>query len=687
MIDILNAFVGSFFQLFDGITLSLMLVGIAAGFVVGILPGLGGPTTLALMLPFIFTMKPVEAFAFLLGMASVVSTTGDITSILFGIPGEPTTAATIVDGHPMAKKGEAGRALGAALMSSLIGAVFGAFSLAIAIPFVRPIVLAFGSPEFFMLALLGITFVATLSGEAPIKGLIAGGAGLMLATIGLDPVSGVERYTFGRLFLWDGIGLVPVTIGLFAIPEIIEMAVQQTSIARQDVGKLGGVMEGIKDTFRYWRLVIRCSAIGTYAGIIPGMGGAVSQWLAYAHAQQTSKNPEQFGKGCVEGVLGPGAANNSTLGGNLIPAIVFGVPASVMTAILLGAFIIHGIVPGPDMLIPEARGGRLMLTFSFVWIIVISNVITVALCLLFLRPLVKLTQIRGSLLMPFILLLIYLGAYAEKNAFEDLLIVLAFGLLGWLMVVFDYQRPPLLMGLVLGPLAENRLFISMDNFGLGWISRPGVLVIFAVIVIGLLYPRLKRRRERTRVSNSEEKSSAVHQEKKAPAESPYLSTAPGKINFGILFLCSFAAIQAWALWESRDFDFHSGLFPWTIGSALMVLILVQLGLDLGRGKNLQGRTSSVEAVSDLPQRQVYIRTAKICAWNIAYCLAVWLFGFSLSIALITFLYLKVDAREKWPITVILTSGAWIFFYAVFDYFLHIPFAPGLLLSGFTLTQE
>jgi TctA family transporter len=227
----------------------------------------------------------------------------------------------------------------------------------------------------------------------------------MLATVGLDPVSGIERYTFGRLFLWDGIGLVPVTIGLFAIPEIIAMAVQQSSIARQDVGKLGGVMEGIKDTFRHWRLVLRCSAIGTYAGIIPGMGGAVSQWLAYAHAQQTSEHPEQFGKGSVEGVLAPGAANNSTLGGNMIPATVFGVPASVMTAILLGAFIIHGIVPGPDMLIPEAKGGRLMLTFSFVWIIALSNLITVGLCLMFLKPLVKLTQIRGSLLMPFILLL------------------------------------------------------------------------------------------------------------------------------------------------------------------------------------------------------------------------------------------------------------------------------------------
>jgi TctA family transporter len=223
-------------------------------------------------------------------------------------------------------------------------------------------VLAFGSPEFFMLGLLGVTFIAALSGGNLLKGLVAGGLGFLLAMIGLDPITGIQRYTFGQLFLWDGIGLVPVTIGLFAIPEIIDLAVQGGSIAREKTGKLGGVMEGIKDTFRHWWLVVRCSAIGTYIGIIPGMGGGVSQWVAYAHAVQSSRDKERFGKGAVEGVLGPGAANNSTLGGALIPTIAFGVPGSISTAILLGAFIIQGIVPGPDML-HAGPGGRLSLTF------------------------------------------------------------------------------------------------------------------------------------------------------------------------------------------------------------------------------------------------------------------------------------------------------------------------------------
>ena len=314
MLETVQCFFVGLTQIFTLTTFSLMLLGIAIGFAVGILPGLGGPTAMALMLPFVVKMTPVEAFAFLLGMACVVNTTGDITSVLFGIPGEPTTAATIVDGHPMAKKGQAGRALGAVLMAALIGSIFGAFMLAMAVPIVRPIVLSFGSPEFFMLALLGITFVASLSGSDVIKGLLSGGLGLFVATVGLDPVSGIQRFTFNQTFLWDGIGLVPITIGFFAIPEIIDLAVTGSSIAGGRTGELGGVMEGVRDVFRHIFLVLRCAAIGTFCAIIPGMGGATTQWLSYAHAVQSSPDKERFGKGAIEGVLGPGRIEQLDLG-------------------------------------------------------------------------------------------------------------------------------------------------------------------------------------------------------------------------------------------------------------------------------------------------------------------------------------------------------------------------------------
>ena len=668
MLDMAGAFVSGFYQVFAPSTFGLMCIGLLIGFVVGILPGLGGPTAMALMLPFIFKMSSVEAFAFLLGMTAVTATTGDITSVLFGVPGEPTTASTIVDGHAMAKNGEAGRALGAVLMSSLVGAIFGAVCIALAVPIVRPLVLTFGSPEFFMLALLGITFVAALSGEAVLKGIITGGIGLMLATIGLDPISGIQRYTFGQLFLWDGVGLVPVTIGFYAIPETIELAVLGTSIAQDKVTALGGVMQGVKDTFVHWWLVLRCSAIGTFTAIIPGMGAATTQWIAYAHAVQSSPNKERFGKGAVEGVLGPGAANNSTLGGSLITTLAFGVPASVIMAILLGGFIIQGIVPGPDMLLPPPKG-KLDLTFSFVWVIIISNIITVAICFLFLKPLARITQVRGSLIIPFILILIYLGAFAEKNAFEDMIVVLFFGALGWVLEKLQWPRPPLLLGLVLGPLAENRLFLSSDNYGIAWIWRPGVLIIFAVTLCGIFYPVIKGLRAR----RAPDKSQA------AGSDQPY-KTDHARARLGALFSFVIVAALALALWQSRDFGFRAGLFPWVIGIPLLILAAGQLVLDL-TGKT-KFKSEDIGAGAELPPELVYKRTISICGWTIGYFIAIWLLGFSLAVPLTTLLYLKVAGREKWPITLTLSLIAWGFFYGLFEYGLRIPFPDPVLKIPF-----
>jgi len=656
--DFLHASVTGLVQVFAWPTFGLMLVGMVLGFVVGLLPGLGGPTTLALMLPFVFKMTPVEAFAFLLGMLAVTATTGDITSILFGIPGEPTTAATIVDGHAMAKNGEAGRALGAAMMSSLVGAVFGALVLGLAIPIVRPLVLTLGSPEFFMLALLGITFVASLSGEAPVKGLLAGGLGLWLATIGLDPVTGIQRYTFGQLFLWDGVGLVPVTIGFYAIPELIEMAVAGSSIAKLDVGRVGGVWEGVRDTFRHWLLVIRCSALGTFVSIIPGLGAATTQWLAYAHAVQSSAGRERFGKGAVEGVLGPGAANNSSLGGSLVTTVAFGVPASVATAILMGAFFVQGLVPGPAMLMPAPKG-HLAVTLAMVWTIVISNIITVAICLVFMGPLARITQIRGTLIVPFIMILVYVGAFAEKNVFEDLGVVLAFGALGWVMAKLDWPRPPLLLGLVLGPLAENRLFLSTDNYGAAWLLRPGVLIIFGVMAIGLVVPIVRQRRGR--------RASRGPDAPPAPAAGRRLDGATA-FNLGLVIL--FAA----ALWLSRRFDVRAGLFPWTIATAALILAIVHLATELsGRRRDARGDRDEAAA----PPGETTRRTAAICGWVLGMYVAIWLLGFSLATLLTTVLYLRT-ARERWPISVVLSLAGFGFVYGLFEKGLGVPFPPGRL---------
>lgn len=670
MVDILHAFIDGLIQLFAWKAFVLQLVGIAIGFMVGILPGIGGPVTLALMLPFVFPMSPVEAFSFLLGMTAVTATTGDITSILFGVPGEAITASILVDGHPMAKKGEAGRALGAALMSSFLGAVFGALCLAISIPIVRPLVLSVGSPQYFMFAILGIAFLASLTGGSVSKGLTAACLGLLFAVVGLDPISGQERYTFGILYLWDGIPLVPATLGLFAIPEIIDMATAGTSIATSDVGKIGGVLQGVKDTFRHWALVVRCSALGTYIGIIPGMGGAISQWVSYAHAVQSSPDRDRFGKGAVEGVIAPGAANHSTLGGAMVPTVAFGVPGSVSTAILLGAFLIQGLVPGPPMLTPEARGGHLSLTFSFVWIIVVSNIIITAICFFFLAKIAKITQVRASLVIPFILLLSYLGAFAENNAFGDVVVMLVFGALGWIMVRADWPRPPLLLGLVLGKLAEQNLFLSIDNYGIDWLRFPSVEVLFALTVLGTFYPLFQRwRKKRNRPQYQQLAEVAALQAKEA---------APVSIWFAIFSLCM-VALFTWALWQAWGWDFRPGLFPWVIGFLGLPLAFLQLNLDIvGAAKTLGHR---LVIARDTEATRLRHETVKISAWILGYFVAIWLLGFSAAIAVMTFFYLKL-AKERWLISLVLTFFAWASFYGLFVYLLHVPFPEGLLFAWF-----
>ena len=506
----------------------------------------------------------------------------------------------------------------------------------------------------------------------------------MISTIGLDPIRGIPRFTFEgilgqgpSIFLWDGIDLVAVTIGLFAIPEIIDLAIKGTSIAREQVGKLGGVMEGVKDTFRHWWLVLKCSALGAYVGILPGVGGGTAQWVAYAYAVQSSPNRERFGKGAVEGVLGPGAANNSTRGGDLITTVAFGIPSSVSTAILFGAFLIQGIVPGPDMLNPAKH---LTLTFSFVWIIIVANIITVAACFLFLNPLAKITNIRGALLIPFLLVLIYLGGFTVKNSFGDMIMVLIFGALGWLMVQFDWQRPPLLVGLVLGTITERNFWISTRAYGAGWLLHPGVLIIGVFIVGAIVYSVrqiLREKRHSADVGYGTGAGARHHDDRK-----PGLSTAL------CAFLCGALCLRA-----ARDLfrdppngrtrralsdgSRHSvsSCWPWWL-----------LARNSSAPYAARDDTANPgEIASSLEPAVVRSRAISIVAWILGFFLAIWLLGFVVAVPVASFLYFRFAGGEKWSISIPLSLVAGAIFYGLFDYLLHLPFPEGTLLVWLNLS--
>ena len=481
-----EAFVSGFVQVFTVPTLPLLLLGVLVGFAVGMLPGLGPSAALSLMLPYTFSMQPVEAFAFLLGMGAATGTGSDITAILFGVPGDADSAATMVDGRPMARNGEAGRALGAALTSSLFGGLIGAFVLALSIPVIRPLVLSFGAPEFFALSVLGICFVAAVSEGSRLKGLIAGGMGLFLALVGLDSQTSTERYTLGFTELWDGIGLVPIVVGLYAIPELAALAVHGAVMSpTHNVGKLTGVWQGCRDTFRHWGIAVRGSVVGTFIGFLPGLGGTVAQWIAYAQAVQSSSDKSKFGQGDVRGVIGPSAANNAKEGGGLIPTIAFGVPGNSFMAILLGAFMIQGLRPGAEMLTT-----KLSLTFSMVWILIVANVVAITLCFLFLRWIVRIVTVPIPILITVITVLVLLGGYTSTNSMASVLITVIAGLLGLAMVYLGLPRAPLILGLVLGNLIERYFFISYTRYEFAFLARPLVIVIFTILLLVLFWPVL-----------------------------------------------------------------------------------------------------------------------------------------------------------------------------------------------------
>ncbi|MGH7247831.1 MAG: tripartite tricarboxylate transporter permease, partial [Pseudomonadota bacterium] len=388
----------AFFIILNPLRLLYLFGGVCMGLSLGILPGIGGIAGTAMLLPFTYRLDPPTAFALLLGLGASTTTADPIAAILFGAPGHAASAATTLDGYPMTRRGEAGRALGASYMAALIGGLFGAALMAIVLPVMRPIILYIGSPELLSIAVFGISMASVLSGNAPLRGLTFACFGMMLRMIGTDPQSGTLRWTLGTLYLWDGLPLVPLTLGIYALPELCDLAIGRRTIVQpgQALDTKTGMLLGVKDCLQHWFLILRCSWIGSAMGAIPGIGASVIDWISYGHALRTEKGAAQsFGTGDVRGIIAAESATNAKEGGALVPTVAFGVPASAGMAILLGAFLIQGLVPGPDMLTKH-----LDLTYSMVWSIAIANILGSGLCFAFSGQLAKIATLRYTLFMP-----------------------------------------------------------------------------------------------------------------------------------------------------------------------------------------------------------------------------------------------------------------------------------------------
>jgi len=467
-------------------------VGIIIGLIFGLMPGISILPAMAVLLPLTYGMDPAIALSLLVAVQAVGFTGGSVTAILVNIPGTGSNAATLLDGFPLTKKGQGGRAVGAALCASGLGGLFGGIVLALIIPVAYSVVMLFGSGETALMGLLGLTFIAVLSGDSVIKGFIAGLVGIMISFIGIHGVTGTVRFAFGNLYLYDGLSMIPVILGMFALPEIFELIFKRggtiAEIDRSVLKQTGWtqVYAGVKDVFRHWVLFIRCSVIGVIIGIIPGVGGAVAQFIAYGHAKQTSKHPELYGTGTIEGVIAPEAANNSKEGGSIVPTVAFGIPGSIAMVLLLAAFLIHGIQPGPAMLTEH-----LDLTWTIVICLIVSNVLGAAMLLPFVSSLARIAFVRGRLLIPTILVVAAFGAFANKLEFWDIVLAFEFGILGYVMVKTGYNRVALLLGFILGNMVERYLTISVSALGAAFLLRPAALALSIMIVLMLVYTPVK----------------------------------------------------------------------------------------------------------------------------------------------------------------------------------------------------
>ena len=470
-----------------------LIAGVLAGLVVGMIPGLGGTGAVAILLPFVFVLEPEQALALIIGAVAVVHTSDTIATVLIGIPGSASATVLMLDGHAMAKKGQAARALGIAFLSSMAGGLLGAIGLTLSIPVARPLVLAFGSPELFMLTVLGISLTALLSRGNMLKGLLAGAFGLLLGQIGGTPSTPEYRFTFGSLFLTDGLDLVAVALGIFGLAEVVSLVARKTSVA-SGTGIGTGWGQGARDVVTHWKHVLRGALVGIWAGVLPGLGATAGTWMAYGQARATARgeSKKKFGKGDPRGIIAPESANNSVEAGDLIPTLLFGIPGGAPAALLLGALLVFGIEPGPRMITEH-----LDIVYTIIWSFAIASVMGAALCFVLSVPLARLSFVRFPVLAAGLIVILFTSGFQESQQAQVLQVMLVLGAVGWLMKVNDIPRAPFLIGFVLSIPLERYYFLTANLYSFSeWAVRPGVLVLFAVLILPAVFVVIRRLRSR-----------------------------------------------------------------------------------------------------------------------------------------------------------------------------------------------
>jgi TctA family transporter len=695
-----------------GFLLAFML-GCLNGMVFGILPGLSGSVGIALMIPFTYGMGATEAMALFVAALSGQTFAGSISAILLNTPGTSPNAATTFDGYPLARAGRGGFAIGISATASFFGSLIGVVVLIALLPVMRSIVLAFSFPELTMLGLMGLTAIAVASRGSMLKGLLSGLLGLLVSFVGFAPIGGDVRFVLGRVELYGGLGIVPVLIGLFAVTEAIRLLVRRERVAR-DISALRfgrrQVLEGVAYTVKQPFLLVRSALVGTGIGIVPGVGGTLASFLAYFQAAKTVKHPT-FGRGDPRGVLAPEAANDAKDAGAALPTLAFGIPGSADWAIILGAMIIHGITPGPNLIRENP---------DVVWVAILvivaasffSSVVGVGLG----PSLVQVTKLRPSTLAPIVIALAVTGAFGLGTRATDVLVAVAFGLLGYWMRSVGMPVIPLILGLVLGKLVERSYLQSLETFGglAVFVTRPLSLTLLLMTVAILLYEGIATYRTAKRSHDALEEG---------------LASATRPVSVGLV---SFLAVLAvFALVQAAGFTPEGGLFPRLVGWAILLVAGVYLaiawvpalrsrlgaviadgggmeqapptGTDDARpdgdvatpapagpiapspGATATGVTADQQAATRtsapepraLPERWALPTTLLLIT---ALGLAVALFGLAVAMPVALVLLFRFLGLESWRLTAVLTVGTLTFLYLMFVVVLQTPLEGGLLLD-------
>lgn len=611
-----------------------MLIGVLVGLVVSILPGLGGVVGLSLLLPFVYGMEAGPALAMLIATLAVVTAGDTFASVLMGIPGSSASQATILDGFPLSKKGQAARALSASFSASMIGGIFGAVVLTFCVLIAKPLILSFGAAELFMLTLFGLSMVGVLSGKSVAKGIASCAAGLAVGMVGAAPATGEYRMDFGTLYLMDGVPLVIVGLAMFAVPEIQDLLRRNSAIAEKTPGLGTGWIQGIKDTWVYRWLVLRCSGLGVILGMIPGIGGSVMDWIAYGHVVQTSKDRSQFGKGDIRGVIAPESTTSAKDGGGLVPTLLFGIPGSGSMAILLSGMILIGVQPGPSMV-----GQNLELTYTIVWTLAIANVIGTALCVVLAPGIARITTVRFALIAPFMLLIISFAAFQPNRSFYDLVALLLLGVLGILLRRFGWPRPAFLIGFVLATQGERYLYQAVQFSGWGFFFRPIVLVIAAIIIVSVWLG----------VRSSKSEGGVIE------TEGSSRMTESTSLWPQIAFSLFIVALFLFTGYQGQGLSFLAQIFP--VGIAIVGMIAVIPVLL----PQLRGNRASPEVFDGEEQREQDedVRTGPLAyiLWLSGFVGLIGLVGYFLGLVVFFATFLRVVAKAGWVQTIVLTGSA------------------------------